>query len=696
MEKPAWFSLECSIASSRCAEAWSRLRRLRAGPCPPHLLTAAEARYRLAYRRRRGVLSAARRNHAHRIIAEVREGGSLWEIHRKLSAPTRPSAPKLRRQDGSLSEDPAEVASLLAQQFLSTFTSGTPPCVRSAPLPSELDATAAALPVPETALLSPEEATGLLRRLHPRKATGLDGIPSCFLKATAAPLGPGLAYLINSCITTQTVPRQWKKAWVAPIPKRSGAETAKEFRPISILSSLGKCLDKHCVSLLRSSPVQLTHPLQFGFADRSSCADSLLHLQKRVLELAADWPRGKPFQVAILSYDVAKAFDACPSSAILAALWSDGCPAWLCRLLASWLVGRRQLVRVPSADGSGHCYSAEYEATSGTPQGGCSSPLLYSVLVRPALLLPFSPGSFLQLFADDSLIVRPLRSPTDYDLLQRDSNLFASFMDSRGLSLNAAKSKLMIVSLGARPAQPPRPLMLNGAEVPVVDSLRYLGVDLDRRLSLSSHWARTASSAKRALAALGRLTHWEGMATGYLIRERVLPRLLYSLLPCPPTSRRSWQLLRSLLGYSAKRVTNRWEEHGADLLVEAGLPSASALAATAMLWLGRSCVIGGRRLGEFLVTGAHPRLLSPSRPGLRQRAPPVPQSAAPYLVQPPPPNRFASLNQLGYMKLVRCWNAFVLSLGPDAHEVISCRARFAREAEAFAGDLPPELGSDFS
>ena len=690
--RPPWLTLECRLASVRCQEAWEQLKRLRSRPCPPAVLNSAVARYKTAFRRRRGTIASAKRSFALRTIEDCRAGRSLWDLHRRLSGKAGSDRLSLRSSDGEKTSDPDKVAGLLAAQFSSVTTGQLPSLAASHPLPDFLAPDAPPMDVPEEALISSEGAASLLASLNPRKATGLDQIPSSFLRATSAVLGPAYAHLLNLAIRRQETPSQWRSAWVAPIAKKPGADSADQFRAISILPSLSKGFERFALSLLESSPVRLSHCRQFGFAPRSSCSDAHLHLQQKVIKLASVWPQGKPFRLLACSFDAAKAFDVAPHYSILRALLDDGCPGWLSRLFQSWLKGRTQVVRVQDGSGS-YATSAPFPVLSGTPQGATSSPALYGVLVRPSLDLPFTPGSAMQLYADDALLIRPWITDEDFDHFQRDTNLLSSWMSARGLRFNPAKSRLMILSLSARPVAPPRPLVVNGSEVPVVESFRYLGVDLDRRLSLSEHWLGVASSAKRSLGALGRLVEWQWQAGGlvHLIRERVLPFLLFSLTPCPPSSSKSWGLIRSLLTYAARRSLNNFSLEGSELMERAGLPSAASLASVAGLWLMRSAVIGGRRLGDSLTLGDHPRLSQPSRPGLRSRHPPVDPATATFLVQPPPPTRFSSLSRLGLYSLVATWNSFVLSQGTSAHRVISCRASFAKSAELFSLNLPSDI-----
>ncbi|KAK3910411.1 RNA-directed DNA polymerase from mobile element jockey [Frankliniella fusca] len=75
-------------------------------------------------------------------------------------------------------------------------------------------------------------------------AKGVDGISATVLKLCLPEFSPALLHLFNYSLQCCTFPNVWKVANVKPLPKKPGASTVNEFRPISLLCILGKILEK--------------------------------------------------------------------------------------------------------------------------------------------------------------------------------------------------------------------------------------------------------------------------------------------------------------------------------------------------------------------------------------------------------------------------------------------------------------------
>jgi len=74
--------------------------------------------------------------------------------------------------------------------------------------------------------------------------TGLNHLPSWFLRLGAPVFCKPLARLFTLSIATSTVPSQWKTAYIRPIPKVPAPLSHADFRPISLTPVLTRVMEK--------------------------------------------------------------------------------------------------------------------------------------------------------------------------------------------------------------------------------------------------------------------------------------------------------------------------------------------------------------------------------------------------------------------------------------------------------------------
>lgn len=71
----------------------------------------------------------------------------------------------------------------------------------------------------------------------------MDGIPNKILKIARNVICKPLTYIINKSIETGKVPYMWKEAKIIPLHKKGSTSSAKNYRPIAILSKLSLVLE---------------------------------------------------------------------------------------------------------------------------------------------------------------------------------------------------------------------------------------------------------------------------------------------------------------------------------------------------------------------------------------------------------------------------------------------------------------------
>ncbi len=124
---------------------------------------------------------------------------------------------------------------------------------------STLDETGAVLPdnyqyMTDSRLMSCEttelDVRKCLSSLDQNKAFGPDGISPRLLREGAFQLAPSLCRLFNLSLRMGKFPRLWKQANVIPLHKKNDKASVNNYRPVSLLSLVGKVMEKAVFNIL--------------------------------------------------------------------------------------------------------------------------------------------------------------------------------------------------------------------------------------------------------------------------------------------------------------------------------------------------------------------------------------------------------------------------------------------------------------
>ena len=139
-------------------------------------------------------------------------------------------------------------------------------------------------------------------------------------------------------------------------------------------------------------------------------------------------------------------------------------------------------------------YSDWVSVTSGVPQGTVTGPLWFLIFIND---LPNNISSKIRLFADDCVIYRTIRGPSDADLLQQDLHKLTDWQNKWLMRFNEKKCYVMRIAQARSPLQ--FEYTLNGSQLQSTSCHGYLGVDISSDLKWNQHIFRTAAKANRAL-----------------------------------------------------------------------------------------------------------------------------------------------------------------------------------------------------
>ena len=156
---------------------------------------------------------------------------------------------------------------------------------------------------------------------------------------------------------------------------------------------------------VRDSLQKLSGDNQFAYKERTSTLHAQIAVHDFITkELDSVDSRG----AVVLSFDLRRAFDTLSHRAIIDTLVEGGLPSNFIHWLVSYL--RDRCYRISLQD---IVFSTYRNMSSGVPQGSILSPLIFAAHMGSLKLR--TRGGLMVKYADDVLVVIPVRSDTDVD-----------------------------------------------------------------------------------------------------------------------------------------------------------------------------------------------------------------------------------------------------------------------------------------
>ena len=264
-------------------------------------------------------------------------------------------------------------------------------------------------------------------------------------------------------------------------------------------------------------------------------------------------------EVCAISFDLRKAFHSVPHRNHIDKLENIGLNQYILRWIVYYLSGRSQYVVC-----NGGRSSTEV-VLSGVPQGSVLGPLLFLIYVNDSTFQPLSISSVINLYADDTLLYRVIKSSHDYVELQCDVNTMA---------LNDTICKYMVISRLKSRALPPHQITLHDQPMERVSNYKYLGVLISDDLSWSPHIDKITSKARRLLGLLYRKFYrWSSPdALLKLYMSLIRPNLVQVW---NPHLSKDIKKLESVQKFALKMCLKSWDSSYDDLFDASKLPHLS-------------------------------------------------------------------------------------------------------------------------
>jgi hypothetical protein len=291
------------------------------------------------------------------------DGANIWQAAKYLKPGNEANGdkvPPLKRADGTTTQDKVEQA----EELLSIFFPPLPADIEDeGPRPRRREVT---LPT-----LTMEEVEEKVMGAKAWKAPGQDGLPAMVWKQLWPVVKERALRLFHTSLNTGQLPDQWRTAKTIPLkkPNKDDYKKAKAWRPISLLSTLGKILEAvvadHISYAVETYGLLPTN--HFGARKRRSAEQALLLFQEHVYKA---WRNRKV--VSLVSFDVKGAYNGVFKERLLQRLEARGIPKGLVRWIDAFCSSRTATITV-----NGFTSALRELPQAGLPQGSPLSPILF-------------------------------------------------------------------------------------------------------------------------------------------------------------------------------------------------------------------------------------------------------------------------------------------------------------------------------
>ena len=181
----------------------------------------------------------------------------------------------------------------------------------------------------------------IINDLTTKNSSGYDGLSTKLLKYLKFEILESITIIINQILNTGIFPEGMKIAKVIPLFKKNSQSEIENYRPVSLLPSLSKIVEKIVFNQLISylNKHSLLFNGQYGFRANHSTELAALHLHDEIVKLLDN--SKTPLTIFL---DLSKAFDTLDHKILLYKLSHYGLKSTELNFFKSYLQDRKQYV----------------------------------------------------------------------------------------------------------------------------------------------------------------------------------------------------------------------------------------------------------------------------------------------------------------------------------------------------------------
>jgi len=439
---------------------------------------------------------------------------NIWKAAKYLD-PNKHSAfdkiPPLIQGNGATTQTKEEQAG----ELLATFFPPLPEGIEA----DQLDTKRLPLPFPK---LTMEEVERQLAATKSGKAPGQDGLPTVVWKQVWPVVKDRVLKLFQMSLDQGILPRQWKQAKIIPLkkPGKGDYTIARNWRPISLLSTLGKILES--VVAERISYMVETYGLlptnHFGARKKRSTEQALLLLQEHIYKA---WRSGKV--LSLISFDIKGAYNGVCKERLLQRLLRRGIPYQLIQWIDAFCSQRTASIVVNG-------YTSQYQQLpqAGLPQGSPLSPILFLFFNADLVQHKLNRKGGAIAFVDDYTpwVIGP-SAEANREEIEAIINRALQWERQSGATFEGNKTAIIHFTR-ERSRTSTMPFTIKGQRVVPRGETKILGVVMDSELRYKTHITNATTEGIKAAMALKRLRMLSPSTARRLFEATVVPVVDYA------------------------------------------------------------------------------------------------------------------------------------------------------------------------
>jgi hypothetical protein len=337
-----------------------------------------------------------------------------------------------------------------------------------------------------------QETAKIISKLNSNKAGGDDNIKPKLLKECNDLLSEQITHIINLSFQNGRVPYKLKIAKVIPIFKKNDKTDPNNYRPISLLSTINKILEKfvHMQLMRFLNKHKILFEYQFGFREKYSTTLAITEIIENLLD---ELEKGN--LVAGIYLDLSKAFDTVDHDILLKKLWHYGIRGIPLQWFNSYLKDRKQYTFINGKKSS--LTTVPY----GVPQGSVLGPLLF-LLYTNDMVNAIDNNTKLRLFADDSNLFIAENNATilKTKIVTSLTSVF-KWLSANKLTANVTKTNYTIFGKNKDIPCSLNSITIDNVIIKKVPYTKYLGIHLDEKLDWEPHIAELTKSLGKTINA---------------------------------------------------------------------------------------------------------------------------------------------------------------------------------------------------